>query len=99
MQNASDYTLWLAVATILTNVAGWFILKYLQDLGDLAKRAVVALVALVISTAGLYYQGDLDLSNFGRTWLVVFLAASGLYLVLWKPIGDGVKGPPVEGIA
>lgn len=99
MENASDYTLWLAVATILTNAAGWFILKYLSGLGDLAKRAVVAVVALVISTVGLYYQGDLDLSNFGRTWLIVFLAASGLWLVLWKPLGDATKSPPAEGLA
>lgn len=99
MENASDYTLWLAVATILTNIAGWLILKYMQGFGDLAKRTVVAVVALVISTVGLYYQGNLDMGNIARTWMIAFLAASGLWLVLWKPIADAAKGPPVEGIA
>ena len=95
----TNYALWTAAAVIITNAASWLILRYLSDLADFWKRAVVAGIALVLAGAEAFYGGTLDVTDWSRSWLVIFLSASGLWLVLWKPLGDAAQGPPAEGLA
>lgn len=87
----SDYELWVAVAAALTTVASALLLRIPRGWPDLAKQAVVAAVSAGFSAVGLYYAGQLDTGNWGRTWMIIFLGATGIYVVLWKPLSEAVK--------
>jgi hypothetical protein len=51
-------------------------------------------VSAILAAVTLGYAGQLDTTDFARTWLVIFIAASGIYTVLSRPIVDAVTGRP-----
>ena len=86
------YELWVAVAAIITTVLSSLLLMIPAHVPRLAKQGIVGVVAGVLSAIGLFYAGQLDTGDWGRTWLLVFLGATGVYVILWKPLADAVKG-------
>jgi phosphatidylserine synthase len=58
------------------------------------KRGIAAFCSLVLSIVTLWYAGCLDLGNLAMTWLVVFIAASGIYVAVMNPAADWVAGRP-----
>lgn len=95
MQNPellSTYELWLAVFSILTTIFSALFLAFAKSLNVWAKRGVVALVAVILSAVGLWYQGLLDTGDLARTWLVVFVGATGVYHLLYKSVAAAFEG-------
>lgn len=88
----STYELWVAAAAILTTIASSLLLYIPRDWPTLGKQAVVAGIAGVFSGTGLYFAGQLDPSDWGRTTLLVFLGSTGIYVVIWRPLAEAVKG-------
>lgn len=88
---ASTYALWLAFLAIATTVASSLFLHFPAGWSDWRKRATVAVISMLLSIGGAYYEHTLDAADWGRTWLIVFLAASGLYVVIVKPLNDAIK--------
>lgn len=86
----SDSELWIAVAAVLTSVASGLILKYGSALPDLAKQGIVLVVAVVLTVGGNYFAGTLDLIDWPRTAMIVFLGATGVYVVLWEAVAKPV---------
>jgi hypothetical protein len=89
--NASNYELWLAVSAVITVIGTSLIAKMPPNFSDLAKRLIAAAFAAVMATITIYYQGLLDTSDWGRTWLIIFMAATTIYVVLVKPIQATVR--------
>jgi len=90
----SNWELWVAALAILTTLASSGIMQLPPYFGPWAKRAVAALVSLVLSAGGLYYSAELSTANLARTWLLVFLGATSLYVLISKPIADAMQGRP-----
>lgn len=88
----TTYELWVAALAILTTMGSAAVLYIPAHWGPWAKRAVVAAIAGALSLAGLYYEGKLDVTDWSRTWLLVFLGATALYTVLWRPASDALRG-------
>lgn len=87
MEGQTAFQLWTAVFAVLTSVFSSVFLAFSPGWSVWAKRAVVGVVAVVLATAGLWYEGKLDLANLSVTWMVVFLAATGVYHLLVKGLG------------
>lgn len=86
--------LWTAVLAVLTTVISSVLLSFPAHWGPWAKRVTVAAIAGVLAAVGLWYEGRLDTGDWGRTWLLVFIGATALYTVLWRPASDALKGLP-----
>lgn len=87
----STYELWVAAAAILTTIASSLLLYIPRDWPTLGKQAVVVGVSGVFSAADLYFAGQFDTADWGRTTLLVFLGATGIYVVIWRPLSEAVK--------
>ena len=88
----STYDLRFAALVALRTIASAVILALPKALNEWAKRAIVAAIAAILSVAGLYYSSQLDTTDWGRTWLLVFLGAAALYTLLYKPLAETMKG-------
>lgn len=86
--------LWTAALAILTTIISSLLLSIPEHWGPWVKRGLVAAIAAVLSGVGLWYEGRLDMGDIGRTWILVFLGATALYTLLWRPVSDAVKGLP-----
>lgn len=86
--------LWTAVLAILTTIISAVLLSFPEHWGPWAKRVAVAIIAAILSSAGLWYEGRLDMGDLGRTWLLVFIGATALYTLLLRPATDALKGNP-----
>lgn len=86
----TTYELWVAAAAVVTTIVSALLLYIPYGWPRLAKQAVVAVISGVLSAVGLYYTGTFDPSDLSRTWLLVFLGATGVYVVLWKPVSEAV---------
>jgi hypothetical protein len=83
--DTSTYDLWVAALAILTVVATSAISQLPPSFTELHKRIIAATVSGVLAVVGVYYQGLLDTADWARTWLLVFMAATALYVVIVKP--------------
>ena len=90
MDGIATYDLWLMVYALLTTIFASVFLSAASALSVWAKRVIVAVFAGVFAVVGLWYQGALDLSDWSRTWLVVFIGAAGIYDLLWKRVGGAI---------
>jgi len=90
----STLELWIAAQAIITTAISAMLLQLPDSMHPWAKRGVVAVISGVVAAVAIGYQGRLDTSDWGRTWIVVFLAATALYVTLWRPISDKLKGLP-----
>lgn len=86
----STNDLWIAVLAILTVLATSAISNLPAHVTALHKRLIAGGFAAAFATVGVYYQGLLDTSDWGRTWLVIFMAATTLYVVIAKPIAGAL---------
>lgn len=86
--------LWTAALAIITTIVSSLLLSIPEHWGPWVKRGAVAIIAAVLSAVGLWYEGRLDTGDIGRTWLLVFLGATALYTLLWRPLSDALKGNP-----
>jgi len=84
----TTYDLWVAVSAILVILITWAINQLPPRFTDLHKRIVAAVSSAVLATAGVFYQGMLDTADWGRTWLVIFMAATAIYVVIVKPVAS-----------
>ncbi|MGE0541265.1 MAG: hypothetical protein AB7R89_13915 [Dehalococcoidia bacterium] len=92
--DATTLQLWTAALAIITTIVSSLLLSIPEHWGPWAKRGVVAVIAVVLSGAGLWYEGRFDTGDLGRLWLLVFLGATALYTLLWRPVSDALKGNP-----
>jgi hypothetical protein len=90
----STHDLWIAALAILTVIATSLLNQLPPHFSDLHKRIIAAIVAGVFATVGVYYQGALDSGDWGRTWLVIFMAATSIYVILVKPVASFMRSNP-----
>lgn len=83
--------LWLAVLAIITAGATSLINQLPPRFSTTTKRIIAAVVALALAVGDAFYRETLDVTNWTQTWLIVFLAASGFYVVLMKPISSALS--------
>lgn len=84
--------LWLVVYGILVALAVNALKQLPPDFTTWEKRGIAAFLSLVLSVVTLYYAGRLDLTDLAKTWLVVFIAASGVYTAFLRPATDALTG-------
>jgi hypothetical protein len=82
--------LWLAVLAIITTAIVSLINQLPPNFTTLHKRMIAAGISALLALGDAFYRDTLDVANIGVTWLVVFLAASGFYVVITKSIRDSV---------
>lgn len=87
----STYALWLAFLAIASSVASSLVLYFPTNWSHWRKRGVVALFSLLLSLGSAFYEGRLDITDWSRTWIIIFLSASGFYVVISKPLGSLLK--------
>lgn len=90
----STNALWLIVYGLIVSLISSAIINLPPTFTPWQKRGIVAVVSAVLAAVSLGYAGQLDTADWARTWLVIFIAASGIYTVLSRPIADAVTGKP-----
>lgn len=90
----STNALWLIVYGLIVTLITSGITNLPPNFTAWQKRGVAAVLSAILAAVSLAYAGQLDTSDFARTWLVIFIAASGIYTVLSRPIADAVTGNP-----
>ncbi|MFT4039511.1 MAG: hypothetical protein QM692_15090 [Thermomicrobiales bacterium] len=84
--------LWLVVYGLLTALVVNWLKQLPPNFTPWQKRGVAAFIAAVFAIVSLWYANSLDLADLSRTWLVIFLVASGLYTAVLRPATDAVSG-------
>ena len=90
----STNALWLIVYGLIVSLISSALINLPPTFTPWQKRGIVAVVSAVLAAVSLGYAGQLDTADWARTWLVIFIAASGIYTVLSRPIADAVTGKP-----
>lgn len=90
----STNALWLIVYGLIVSLISSAIINLPPNFTPWQKRGIVAVVSGVLAAVSLAYAGQLDTADWARTWLVVFIVASGIYTVLSRPIADLATGRP-----
>lgn len=90
----STNALWLIVYGLIVSLISSAIINLPPHFTTWQKRGIVAVVSAILAAVSLAYAGQLDTADWARTWLVVFIVASGIYTVLSRPIADAVTGNP-----
>ena len=90
----STNALWLIVYGLIVSLISSLIIKLPPNFTPWQKRGIVAAVSAGLAAVSLAYAGQLDTADWARTWLVVFIVASGIYTVLSRPIADLATGRP-----
>lgn len=90
----STNALWLIVYGLIVSLISSAIINLPPNFTPWQKRGIVAAVSAVLAAVSLAYAGQLDTADWARTWLVVFIVASGIYTVLSRPIADLATGRP-----
>lgn len=90
--DVSTNALWLIVYGLIVSLISSGIINLPPEFTVWQKRGVVALVSAVLAVVSLYYAQQLDLTDFARTWLIVFIVASGIYTALSRPVADALTG-------
>ena len=86
--------LWLSALSVLTVVATSAVTALPPHFSPWVKQAIAAGISGLLALAGTYYSGQLDTSDWARTWLIVFMAATTLYVVIVKPVANAVQEKP-----
>jgi hypothetical protein len=90
----STNALWLIVYGLIVSLITSGITNLPPNFTAWQKRGIAAVLSAVLAAVTLGYAGQLDTTDFARTWLVIFIAASGIYTVLSRPIADLATGRP-----
>lgn len=90
----STNALWLIVYGLIVSLITSGITNLPPNFTTWQKRGIAAVLSAILAAVTLGYAGQLDTTDFARTWLVIFIAASGIYTVLSRPIADAVSRNP-----